>query len=105
MKLFKKQNLIIAATLILSACGTVKLYEPTETNVAKVKSTDAAVDLKTLSVGKNLFETKCSSCHKLFAPSSKTDAQWSKVLDWMQPKAKITDVEKHQIYLYVISHP
>ncbi|MEY2829168.1 MAG: hypothetical protein RIQ33_1026 [Bacteroidota bacterium] len=105
MNLFKKQNLIIAAALVLSACGTVKLYEPTESNVAKVKSKDAAVDVNTLAIGKNLFETKCSACHKLYAPSTKTDTQWAKVLDWMQPQAKITDAEKHQIYLYVISHP
>lgn len=105
MKLFLKQNLIIAATLLLSACGTVKLYEPNETNVAKVKSKDVSVDVNALAIGKNLFETKCSTCHKLYAPSTKSDEQWSKVLDWMQPKAKISDAEKHQIYLYVISHP
>jgi cytochrome c5 len=105
MKLFKKQNIVIAVALLLSACGTVRLYEPNESNVTKVKSKDAAVDINTLTIGKNLFETKCSACHRLYAPSTKSDVQWAKVLDWMQPNAKITDAEKHQIYLYVISHP
>lgn len=53
--------------------------------------------------GKTLFEANCAKCHKLYEPATYSAEKWSSILKWMQPKAKISDAEREQIYDYVTS--
>lgn len=53
--------------------------------------------------GKAIFEANCAKCHKLYEPASYSAEKWTSILKWMQPKAKITDAERAQIYDYVTS--
>lgn len=51
--------------------------------------------------GKLIYESKCGQCHKLFEPDKYNAQQWSKWVDKMAPKAKLTEVEKGQVYQYL----
>jgi cytochrome c5 len=99
MKILQTKNLLIASAILLSACTASKITEPTIT-----KSKNKVVDATAFADGKKLYETKCNTCHKLYSPASRNEEKWTKVLDWMQPKAKVTDLEKQTIYLYLTSH-
>lgn len=83
--------------LCLAACR-VKLYEPTEINAQK-----GGVSVADLRAGKELYETKCQKCHGLKNPGRYDGLKWLKILNWMQPKAKITDQQKMLILGYLTS--
>ncbi|MEY4877218.1 MAG: hypothetical protein RL708_2367 [Bacteroidota bacterium] len=102
MKILQTKNLLIASAILLSACTASKISKTTEPTITKSK--DKVVDATAFAEGKRLYETKCNTCHKLYSPASRNEERWTKVLDWMQPKAKITDLEKQTIYLYLTSH-
>ena len=62
----------------------------------------SVLDLKT---GRNLYVNNCGSCHQLHLPREYNKEQWSNNLDFMQPRAKITDAQKQLIYNYLINEP
>ncbi|MGE5457405.1 MAG: hypothetical protein ACM3RX_03540 [Methanococcaceae archaeon] len=51
--------------------------------------------------GRNLYVSKCSGCHRLFNPEKFDSLGWSSALLKMQPKAKITDIQKNEILLFL----
>lgn len=53
--------------------------------------------------GKELYDAKCASCHKLYATTDFSDEKWVRILKRMQPKAKINDAQREQIYDYITS--
>lgn len=53
--------------------------------------------------GKELYQAKCASCHKLYATTDFSDEKWVNILKRMQPKAKINDAQREQIYDYITS--
>lgn len=87
------KKIIFIALVLLMGCTTVK---QTTTTVApqKVLSIDQTH-------GKELYESRCGKCHKLFASSAYTVKQWPGILTRMQNKAKITDDQKAQVFAYL----
>jgi cytochrome c5 len=51
--------------------------------------------------GKQVYYVKCSKCHQAKEPELYTAERWVKIVDWMGPRAKITEIEKENILLYV----
>ncbi len=54
---------------------------------------DAAAD--------RLYRSKCSACHRAYAPSSRDGAAWAQVLSRMAPRAKLSDAERARILAYL----
>jgi cytochrome c5 len=48
-----------------------------------------------------LYRSRCSSCHRAYAPSSRDRATWAALLGKMAPRAKLTDAERGQIEAYL----
>lgn len=69
----------------------------------KVQTTAPATAVLTpeMETGKKLMEGRCTKCHKLHEPTEFSAEKWNRILDKMQPKAKITDNERASIYAYV----
>lgn len=86
--------MIFSCLFSLFSCAT-QLYVPSKKT--------ANNSLEDLLEGRETYVKNCSGCHQLFAPSKYNNSEWKKKLDWMQPKAKITDVQKKLIYEYLIS--
>jgi cytochrome c553 len=104
-KIFFQQNNFLAVAFVtifcLSACATAKLYVPTAAIAAK---SGASLDI--LAQGHTLYMTKCGKCHEAPAMSTYATAEkTTKILNWMQPKAKITDDEKAIIRKYIDAKP
>jgi len=108
----KKGIPIVLSGLIIVACVSQKLSEPTEMDVEKGKTKFENLTLQELKEGKNLYSQHCSTCHKLFSPTSKTEEEWNKIIPIMVKKANSkagqtvispTDEEKIKKYLIVLS--
>lgn len=54
-----------------------------------------------LTAGKLTFEGKCGRCHGLKNTTDYTADRWVKLVDWMAPKARLTDDEKKNVLAYV----
>ena len=85
------------STLLTAGCATV-IPEPT----MEMAGGDAT-SFETLREGRRLYVAKCSSCHALIAPGTRTDDVWREEVDEMLLKKKIRmapgDREKLLAYL------
>ena len=48
-----------------------------------------------------LYRSKCSACHRAYAPSSRDAAVWAEVLSRMAPRAKLSGAERARILAYL----
>lgn len=51
--------------------------------------------------GMETFNAKCGKCHELPKPATYTATKWKSLVDWMAPKAKLTEAEKANVLIYV----
>lgn len=82
----KKAHLIIIATLILAACGTTRLIQPTQADAERGAQKYSNLTLADLNQGKAIFEQNCSLCHGLKKPASRNEEQWNKIVPNMTAK-------------------
>ncbi|AWI26150.1 c-type cytochrome [Flavobacterium pallidum] len=94
--------LSFAATLIL-ACNATKPAvaekptppSPPTVEVAGVPATEAHAK------GQSLYENNCAKCHKLFAATDFSQADWKPILARMQKKARLDDADMGLITNYL----
>ncbi|HEX9050267.1 MAG TPA: hypothetical protein VF841_07000 [Anaeromyxobacter sp.] len=48
-----------------------------------------------------LYRSKCSACHRAYAPASRDAAAWAQVLPRMAPRARLSDAERARILAYL----
>jgi|JI61114BRNA_FD_contig_41_2654662_length_647_multi_3_in_0_out_0_1 cytochrome c5 len=107
----KKVLTLSIVSLIVFACShkttsTVTKTEEVKTTVATEtaaieKTESATVTNEQFLAGKAVYSAKCGNCHKLKEPSRGNMTQWTKWIDRMAPKAKLTEDEKAQVTAYV----
>ena len=96
MKINLKYSFAIVLVIVVVACSPK--VKTTTTTPAPV--TDPIMIAK-ITEGKSLYETNCNKCHELHNPGKYNEQQWTKYLDWMAPKAKISDDQKASIFAYL----
>lgn len=52
--------------------------------------------------GRELFVSKCNSCHQLYSPNQHTKIEWDSILVTMKNKAKISNEQKNEIYNWIL---
>lgn len=57
-----------------------------------------------VAMGNELWETKCSSCHDLHKPESRTADKWIGIMKVMGKKAKLNQLEYGMISAYLVQH-
>ena len=97
----KKIITISILSLIVFACSHKTASTVAKTEIAKEKTSSATVSNAQFSAGKTIYEAKCGNCHKLKDPAKGNMTQWTKWIDRMAPKAKLTDEEKQQVTDYI----
>ncbi|MEE8426944.1 MAG: cytochrome c [Woeseiaceae bacterium] len=55
-------------------------------------------------VGQNLFEKRCTACHKLPDPGQPPPQGWAEQLDLMAPLARLKKDQKQSVLDYLMSH-
>lgn len=77
---------IVGFMLILAACGSVKLIQPSQADVDRGTQKYSNLTLADLNQGKAIYERECNLCHGLKAPVSKNEDQWKKIVPKMVQK-------------------
>jgi len=91
----KTITIIIFIVISVSISCSSALYIPTESQQT------AFASLSQLQAGRKLYVQKCGSCHTLVLPEKHTKEEWQHLLDEMQLKASINNIEKEKILLYL----
>jgi len=107
MKKVLTLSVLVAASLVLSRCGsskstTVSKSEATPQNmVAEVKKnyTQAQMDQ-----GKTIWQSHCNKCHKLYTPDSHSVSKWNNVLPRMTSRAHLNADEAGMVRAYLIGN-
>ena len=104
---YKVIALAILAVIIYSCAA--KSSVPT-TEVKKTESSEPTVNDKKgvatvmtpeLAEGKNLYENNCAKCHKLYDSKDFSAEEWKPIVDRMQKKAHLDDMQGQKIYNYL----
>jgi cytochrome c5 len=90
---------IALIAIALYSCGGSKLATPASMVDAKKVETSAVA----LVEGKNLYESNCTKCHKLYDPTDFSKEDWKQIVSKMQKKAHLTDDQGVTIYNYLAS--
>lgn len=83
----------ISAFAVVASCTT----KPTV--IEGTKSGNA----EQLALGKTVFENSCAKCHALPNPTEHSAQDWVGIMNWMAPKAKLTDEQHALVYDYIVS--
>lgn len=81
-----------------AASGT---SENTGTFGTKVEPKEKTAELSALMAGQVTYNAKCGSCHGLKVTTDFTAERWASIMAVMAPRAKLTDIEKENVYAYV----
>ena len=99
----------MVSLLFLTACSA-KLVTPTQTDADRVAQRMPGTTLADLQEGKTLYQSKCSQCHTLKKPSSKTESEWQQIIPIMAKRAEkahkdlITGNDQVQIMKYLTAY-
>jgi mono/diheme cytochrome c family protein len=52
--------------------------------------------------GRELFVSKCNSCHQLHNPHQFSEAEWDSLLVVMKRKAKINEEQRNEIFSWIM---
>lgn len=112
----KINKVLIISAVVLAACTSTKKSGDTVVKnetpaTAAALSADMAKAAETrypgvvhteILDGEKLYNGKCGTCHGLPAITDRTEAKWPGTIDWMAPKARLTDAEKEKMLKYVL---
>jgi len=84
----------LAILLVCAACSTA-LYLPNTGNVV------SGANISQLKMGRQLYISKCSSCHTLLLPEKHSPEEWQNWMDKMSDRAKVSTSEKTVILKYL----
>lgn len=98
----KKLITIVMISMVVFACSHKTTSTVTKTEVVTATKTESAtVSNAQYLEGKLVFETKCGKCHKLKDPARGNMVKWTKWIDRMAVKAKLTPEQKMQVTNFI----
>ncbi len=97
---FKVLALSILAVIIYSCAS--KSSVPTASTPPPVKTTTVAgVMTPELAEGQHLYEANCAKCHRLYGAKEFSAQDWKPIVERMQKKAGLDDLQGQKIYNYL----
>jgi len=94
---------LAALGLTLGAGCAAALPRPSAATVTRAQGRWPDSSLAQLEQGRSMFVQRCSGCHALPLPDSRTEAEWKKVMDEMAAEAKLTPDERVLVERFVLS--
>jgi cytochrome c5 len=89
---------LLVAIAVLASCSSTK-----KTTVKKSSTTNIILSEADIQHGKQVWETSCKRCHKLYAPESHTVKQWERILPRMEKRAKLSEMDGAKVRGYIMS--
>ncbi|WP_374540276.1 cytochrome c [Flavobacterium sp.] len=99
MKKIQVGAVLSIAAMFLFACASKQSSSSTQTITSEVKA-QLTMSPDQLEV-KNLFETNCGKCHKLYDRSAFSKENWKPIVERMTRKARLTSEQGEKIYSYI----
>ena len=96
-----KLKFVIAGCIAIVVSIFASCSHKTATTKTTPEPTPDPVLMATINEGKTIYESNCNKCHELFNPSKFNEQEWTKYLNWMAPKAKLTDAQKQTVFAYL----
>jgi cytochrome c5 len=90
----------IAACVLLSACGAA-LPRVTPEFAVQAQQHDTTATEARLQAGRDLYVTRCSSCHSPVDPTAYTDREWPSWIHRMAAKAHVDPSQEALIFTYL----
>ncbi len=90
--------------LVMVQCSPKASKAIAEAPLATSEQMKAQFSVAQLEEGKVIWQNNCNKCHKLFAPESRDNEKWHKVLRRMIPRAKLSDEEGKLVRAYLIAY-
>jgi hypothetical protein len=98
---FIRGGLLGAALAVAGACVTLPQPTPSDVDRARRRWPEASLD--SLSLGKHTYETRCSGCHRLYAPSAHPPEQWARAISEMAARAKLRPEEELAVLQFLVT--
>ena len=94
-------------SIFLFSCGSkvaVTTMKPDTVQVPPKLAASPAIPMTAeLAAGKNLYDTNCANCHKLYDPTAFTMENWRPILVRMQKQTRLDDAAMGSIANYINS--
>jgi mono/diheme cytochrome c family protein len=94
--------LLLALVGVGAACAGL-LPQATSQDVERAQARWPATTLDDLARGRARYVAKCSGCHTLHLPQDVPPERWSKELDEMTEKAKLTPEDRAEIERFLVT--
>lgn len=100
------KKVFVLSLLVITIFSCAKKVTPAtsaEKKVTEEQTVVAAPEAVATNVasGKITYEAKCGRCHGLKEPGEYTAEKWVGLVNWMAPKAHLSDSEKADVLAYV----
>ena len=89
---------LIGLVVIINSCVSKSSIPTTEVKKEEVKTSPMTSEL---AEGMYLYENNCAKCHKLYSPKDFNVEEWKPIVNRMQKKAQLTDLDGQKVYNYV----
>jgi len=89
---------LIGLVVIINSCASKSSIPTTEVKKEEVKTSPMTSEL---AEGMYLYENNCAKCHKLYSPKDFNAEEWKPIVNRMQKKAQLTDLDGQKVYNYV----
>ncbi len=97
-----RHGLVILPILLIVSCATaVPRVSPELIAAARARDPDASGE--GLERGRDLFTTRCDTCHSLPPPTSHSASEWPGFVASMGKKARLDQVQQDEILRYVLA--
>ena len=102
MKKILSASLFSISVLVLGSCShkTTPTKTTVETKAPTTTDNNYTVTLNS-NYGKEIFESKCGSCHDLNKPSDYTFKEWNPIMNKMAKKADLDYMQKQNVLGYL----
>ncbi len=103
MKKIAVVSALALSTFLMVQCTPKKVATTTEkTPAATVADLKKTFSAEQLAEGKNLSETACKKCHRVYIPEELTVDKWERVLPRMINRAKLDEAEGAKVRAYCL---
>ena len=89
---------VLFCVTLAGACASSDVPRPTALDAERAKATWPEASLESLTEGRRLYLGHCASCHRPFAPATRTASEWRHQVGEMQVHAGL-DPERAEIVL------
>jgi cytochrome c5 len=85
----------------ITACGAVGAVPPVASDARWANERWPGTTVEELAHGRDVFVSRCSSCHGLPRPDVKSHDEWASVLDEMAVRAKLSSDDRDLVLRYL----